>query len=452
MSDPLVPNYKTGVGRLVTDRFDFQDHIDGYDFRHKANQIDLVPAITISSISQTNVQAAIAALTAVVTPPTIQDATVTIKGIIKLAGDLGLTADSPKVIGLRGVPISSTVPSSPADNGKVLTFNGGIWSATTAGNAFVAAGDLSGNNVTQTIINLTGNGGGLITISGNTLQFLQGVIPFIKQETHATIAGKNLTIQAQSTGGTNLAGGDVIITGGAPGTGGKKGGVRLQLNANNIAQATEVVANQRVFGLFGDGSGSGSALTNTQMNTGTGDMVMFIGNALTIPSVNPSGGTILYSSGGQLFVRQGDSQQFSIGSIPNPSIWGTSGQQTYTSRSYVNTTGSPTAGNAFTIDFNTAGFTNSSIRVDVIFIGKRKTSLDAAQFNMSVGYVTSGAGAPTLIGTLTNSDPRTNGGASGWTIPNIDFSGTTLRVTTGGLAATNIWWFTIVQLSVSQES
>ena len=29
MSDPLEPNFTSGVGRLATDRFTFQNHVDG---------------------------------------------------------------------------------------------------------------------------------------------------------------------------------------------------------------------------------------------------------------------------------------------------------------------------------------------------------------------------------------------------------------------------------------
>lgn len=38
---PKTPNYKPGVGQLVTNRYDFENHIEGNSFRHNATQIDI---------------------------------------------------------------------------------------------------------------------------------------------------------------------------------------------------------------------------------------------------------------------------------------------------------------------------------------------------------------------------------------------------------------------------
>lgn len=54
--------FQKGTGRLATDRYDFQDHVDGYNFRHNAPQIDLIPAIIINSVSYSNVYDALNAL------------------------------------------------------------------------------------------------------------------------------------------------------------------------------------------------------------------------------------------------------------------------------------------------------------------------------------------------------------------------------------------------------
>jgi hypothetical protein len=73
--------------------------------------------------------------------------------IIDLAGDLGGSHTSPQVIGLRGIPISSTAPTS----GQVLAYNGSAWTPIPpdiALGAFQADGDLSGSNITQTVIGL----------------------------------------------------------------------------------------------------------------------------------------------------------------------------------------------------------------------------------------------------------------------------------------------------------
>jgi len=48
-------NYKPGVGRITTNRYDFQDHITGANFRHNASSIDIIPSLQISGISYTTV-------------------------------------------------------------------------------------------------------------------------------------------------------------------------------------------------------------------------------------------------------------------------------------------------------------------------------------------------------------------------------------------------------------
>jgi hypothetical protein len=40
-NNPQIPNYKPGVGRLVTDRYDFENHVEGNAFRHNALAIDM---------------------------------------------------------------------------------------------------------------------------------------------------------------------------------------------------------------------------------------------------------------------------------------------------------------------------------------------------------------------------------------------------------------------------
>lgn len=62
------PNFKNGVGRLTTDRFDFQKHIDGTDFQHHASGIVASPGIegaTDVQGSLNNIAAFIAAGSAV---------------------------------------------------------------------------------------------------------------------------------------------------------------------------------------------------------------------------------------------------------------------------------------------------------------------------------------------------------------------------------------------------
>jgi len=152
MSDPISPNFKPGVGRLVTDRFDFQNHVDGYSFRHKANNMDLFPTVVISAVTHSNVQSAIEALVAVVSPPDIivTDATLFAKGIVQLAGDIGGTATNVRVTKIQNFAVANTAPSS----GQVLAWNGVQWTPTTSVSTFTAANDLFGSNVTQTVVGI----------------------------------------------------------------------------------------------------------------------------------------------------------------------------------------------------------------------------------------------------------------------------------------------------------
>ena len=180
------------------------------------------------------------------------------------------------------------------------------------------------------------------------------------------------------------------------------------------------------------------------MPAGTGDIVMYLQNAATAPSSgNPSNGAILYANSGQLRVRQQDGNDFSIGSIPNPSVWGPSTSQTYTSRNYIFSTSSTPS-----LAFNYTIPDPSSIRVDVIMVGQKVGTTDTAQYNLSLGYVREG-GAPVAVGTLTSADPRYNGDGSGWTAPTITLSGNNINVYTGALLSATIHWTVITQLTIT---
>lgn len=152
---PINPNFKPGVGHLVTDRFDFQKHIDGEDFRHHAGSVDLVPGVLIGSTTLTDVQTAIEALAGTIIVPVVPDATTVSKGIIQLNGDLfgiGTTALNPRVSGLQGTPISTFAGLS---SGQVLTWNGSSWTnSSVPGNITLPAGDLGGTNVSPIVIKI----------------------------------------------------------------------------------------------------------------------------------------------------------------------------------------------------------------------------------------------------------------------------------------------------------
>ena len=173
---PQTPNFNPGVGRLATDRYDFENHITGANFRHQANQIDLFPTVVIGSTPVTNVQSAISLLATIVSPPTIPQATHTQLGILQLNGDLGGSAFNVTVTGLQGKPISTNPPVL----NNVLTWNGVAWVPSPATNAFTAGGDLVGNNILQQVVGLTGDGSGHISALCNTIQFLQNFKKILK--------------------------------------------------------------------------------------------------------------------------------------------------------------------------------------------------------------------------------------------------------------------------------
>jgi hypothetical protein len=160
MPKPLTPNYVPGVGRLTTYTLQFESHIDGSGFRQNATTIDLFPTLVITSGeiagTYTTVQEIIGAMAANF-PPTIPSATPSSLGIIQLSGDLGGTATSPQVIGLRGRPISTMAPAS----GQSLTWNGTAWAP-----AIVLNGDLTSVASLATVVSVSGDVAGILNIGG----------------------------------------------------------------------------------------------------------------------------------------------------------------------------------------------------------------------------------------------------------------------------------------------
>lgn len=75
-----------------------------------------------------------------------------------------------------------------------------------------------------------------------------------------------------------------------------------QLQSDNgfpLAEAVALVAgSQRILSLVGS-----AKLTTTQMPTNTGDRVVYIASAATVPSANPVSGGIIYGFGGAIFCR-----------------------------------------------------------------------------------------------------------------------------------------------------
>lgn len=433
---PKVPNFNPGVGRLAVDRYDFEAHIEGTKFRHNATQIDLFPTLVIDGYTKTTVQDALALLAILVTPPVIPDATTSQKGIVQLTGDIAGTATNVIVTRIQGKPVNTSGPSL----NDVLTWNGSTWGPAAPPNGFIANGDLSGTSILQNVIGLTGSAG-IVTATCDTIRFILSVAnPTFTQSINTGAAGHNMTMLAQSSSFAGGKGGDVIIAGGSPGGGGLKGGIKLQVDSGsaNLLQITEVAAGRRVLSLLHP-----TSLTTGDMPSASGDMVMYVRDAATIPSPGtiPVNGTIMYSTGGQLWVNQGDGQQFAIGTIPNPSIWGPPGQQTVTYRSFVP---SPVFLPVAIVSFNLTD--NAATKFDVIIVGKDTVANESAQFNFSIGYSRTG-GISIDVGSLTSTDPRATPAASLWLVPNIIRAGNTVSIISG-MGPNVINWLAISQLTI----
>lgn len=108
--------------------------------------------------------------------------------------------------------------------------------------------------------------------------------------------GATLTIQAQNETGTTSIGGNLVLS---AGTGTSiAGALRLKCANVTMIEAAEVVAGNKVIAL-----GRKADLTSTQMPANTGDGVIYLSNAATVPTANPVSGVILYATAGGLVSR-----------------------------------------------------------------------------------------------------------------------------------------------------
>ena len=113
---------------------------------------------------------------------------------------------------------------------------------------------------------------------------------------------------------TNAHGGTITLVGGPTGTGGSftglRGGVRLAVGATSdiMIETGEVNGSNRFVALCQGGSG----ITTTEMPVNAGDGVIWIGNALSGPSVAPVGGAILYATGGALWIKESGGNNFPV--------------------------------------------------------------------------------------------------------------------------------------------
>jgi hypothetical protein len=185
-------------------------------------------------------------------------------------GAIALTCGAGHGSGTGGaVTITAGAGGSTGDGGAVSIY-GGASEAGTGGHLTIASGDGAGTGGDVTITAGAGAGGiGLVTIAGG---------------------------DATATNGN---GGEVRIAGGVPDGSGLSGKMSLRLDGefgSTLVSLVEVAAGRRVLGLCID-------VTSVQMPASTGDMVIFVANASTVPTANASGGGILYCEGGALKFR-----------------------------------------------------------------------------------------------------------------------------------------------------
>ena len=165
-------------------RYDFEAHVlgvpspQGFNFRHQANQIDVIPSLTIDGYTSSNVQTTLANIASILNNEHIPFATGSTPGLIQLSGDLSgtrykpSTYSSPIISSIQGYPITIL---SPPSNGNVLAWNSTAWVPTTP--AFSSyGGDLSGTPISQTVISLTGNSS-TVTVNANNLVWSASATP-----------------------------------------------------------------------------------------------------------------------------------------------------------------------------------------------------------------------------------------------------------------------------------
>jgi hypothetical protein len=153
------------------------------------------------------------------------------------------------------------------------------------------------NNPILTLSHTTGTTNPTYSVAANVTGFT------LKQADLTTNSGTGatFTIQSQNETGTTSVGGPLHLVSGTGTT--SAGAIRAKLGGNTMIEAAEVAAGRRVVSLA-----FGSDLTTTQMPANTGDRVVFLADAATVPTANPVGGGIWYSSGGSLYWRNPSGQ------------------------------------------------------------------------------------------------------------------------------------------------
>jgi fibronectin-binding autotransporter adhesin len=178
------------------------------------------------------------------------------------------------------------------DGGQLVLWSGAAGGAGSDGSIFFKVGAAG-------LAAALGSGSlDFFTVSGITFQ--QGVTPItIIQTSSGAANAPDFRIEASSAGSGVHNGGYLNLGGGARATTGLAGGVRLYMQAgpttNVLVELAEVLTTKRVLALM-----RGSVLTTTQMPANTGDRVIYVADAATVPTAPPVSGTIFLSDGGAL--------------------------------------------------------------------------------------------------------------------------------------------------------
>lgn len=105
MANPINPNFKPGVGRLATDRYDFEKHITGNDFRHNATQIDIANPSAIPG-NATTVESALGFVASYIASQSGAG-----EGFITVGDGYDTWHAAPNAGGFAGANFDPTVPS-----------------------------------------------------------------------------------------------------------------------------------------------------------------------------------------------------------------------------------------------------------------------------------------------------------------------------------------------------
>lgn len=353
---------------LKNQKDEFDSHTNGSALNHEAAQIDLSPTITIDGYESDNVRSALDKLNTFVA--TFGDATTSVKGIVKLAGDLGGTADLPTVTRVTGDSGTTSVELDQVN----------LYFTNVAGTAHKIA--FKGSNS-------LGNPGTL------------------------TIQGQQARLNLFS----DVNGGDVIILGGLRNTlrsSSRNGKAFIKTQTGEVIVVKETGVSANILALFNDVSSTDYP--------GSVDKTIYIRNASTDPVALPLSGSVLYSRSGKIKVKHGNGDNFAMGDHPSAWTANVTTNLGITSGAYFEAKSVVSGATAETISSYSFGNNEGVILVEVELVGiTTSPSVGYAGYKMVSTLKISG-GTIATIGSVTFLDSKESGDAVSWTAPTISSS------------------------------